>query len=124
MRGNPWIGDQRLYAAETRRMHGDRQRLEEALGGPDPTLQLDTDHPAEATQNAFRELVIGMRSQTRVMDLRDGVLFSAPLGHCESDFVVTAYADRERAHAAVGQPGGEGIDGLSPDLQQPPNFFD
>ncbi len=59
-----------------------------------------------------------MRRQAGVVHPRDPLLLGAPLRHGEADLVLAPDTHRQGPHAAVDQPGGEGIDGLSPHLHQ------
>src|SRR5947208_4980299 len=89
VRGEPRLRYERLDVPKAGCVGGDRQRPEEALGGAHPALQLDAEHAAKAAQNALRVLVVRVRRQAGVMDLRDRVLLRAPLRDRQADLVLT-----------------------------------
>ena len=95
--------DQALDAAQRFGQHEDPGLLHEPAG-PFRVAEIEGDHPAESAHLPAGELVLRVRGQARIVDLRHPRLVGEPFGDPAAAGIVLPHAERQGLDPAERQP--------------------
>src|SRR5262245_16747950 len=90
--------DQRLHAAQTRRVDGKPGRGDESIGFLHAALQFETHHAAVTAEEFSGDTVLWMVFQARVMNPQDLRVLCEEPRYLETTLIVLAHPHRERFH--------------------------
>ena len=113
--------DQALHSTETDGAFDERQAVKQLRRSFVASGEIEADHAAEAGHLPFRDRVVRMRRQTRIIDLADAAVGREELGHCLCARVMPRDAQRQRLQSAPERVRGRRIHDRA---EQPPRLRD